>query len=223
MEVKHTKPDRFNLVLYFRGTNIEFKKKKKPTLYIKINIVFICSYLKYFKLMNQSFGSHSAVCSTCLFVLKKTYSEFCLCSTSHDVHVRHLLTLALISNRRNLTLTVFSKVLGKCETFVYTASDKDVFHRKLCWRILKDSQLFLGGVEMGWFFLCEITNFWIYSLLWWSLIYSRFLVVDDEANQAFVFRRSVVFPRQPDGMACCGIGLELQDVTFTCLNQRILS
>lgn len=55
------------------------------------------------------------------------------------------------------------------------------------------------------------------------MIYSRFLVVDDEADQAFVSRRPVVLPRQPNSMAGCDVGLELQDVTFTCLNRRILN
>lgn len=38
---------------------------------------------------------------------------------------------------------------------------------------------------------------------------SRFLVVDDEADEVSVARRPVVLPRQPDGMARCDVGDEL--------------
>lgn len=38
---------------------------------------------------------------------------------------------------------------------------------------------------------------------------SRFLVVDDEADEVGVARRPVVLPRQPDGMARCDVGDEL--------------
>lgn len=55
------------------------------------------------------------------------------------------------------------------------------------------------------------------------VLYSRFLVVDDEADHAFVSWRPVVLPRQPNGVARCDVGLELQDVTFTCLNRWILN
>lgn len=41
------------------------------------------------------------------------------------------------------------------------------------------------------------------------VLYSRFLVVDDEADHSFVSRRPVVLPCQPDGVARCGVGLEL--------------
>lgn len=123
-----------------------------------------------------------------------------------------------------LSWSLTRTVLGKCETFVYTASDKDTFHRKLRWPHLWKSHSFLWVGLKRFYFFCvklQIPGF-IYSL-WQLLIYSRFLVVDDEADQAFVSRRPVVLPRQPNGMARGDVGLELQDVTFTCLNRRSLS
>lgn len=124
-----------------------------------------------------------------------------------------------------LSWSLARTVLGKCDTFVYMASNKDIhyFTGNYPGHICEGATAFFGWGWNGLIFKCEIANSWINYSPWQSLIYSRFLVVDNEADQAFVSWRPVVLPRQPNGMARCDVGLELQDVTFTCLNRRILT
>ena len=50
----------------------------------------------------------------------------------------------------------------------------------------------------------------------YSTMYSRLLVVDYEADKVDVAFRPVALPCQPDHMTPCDVGLELQDMAFTC-------
>lgn len=48
----------------------------------------------------------------------------------------------------------------------------------------------------------------------------RLLVVDHEADKAFVIPRLVALPCQTDGVAGRAVGQDLEDVTFTCNHDR---
>lgn len=47
-------------------------------------------------------------------------------------------------------------------------------------------------------------------------MYSRFLVVNDEADKGSIFGGLVALPCQIDHMAGCDVGFEFQDMAFTC-------
>lgn len=46
-------------------------------------------------------------------------------------------------------------------------------------------------------------------------MYSRFLVVNDEADKGSIFGGLVALPCQIDHMAGCDVGFEFQDMAFT--------
>lgn len=70
----------------------------------------------------------------------------------------------------------------------------------------------------------------VYPIIWYRSLKdvcpqsnSRFLVVDDEADQVSIVWQLVTLPHHLDSMACCDVGFKFKDVTFTCCEKAALS